>query len=216
MHDEKNASLVEDLSGKTRYALQLNNGCIKIPSGVYFSGDSTLMTWVKFNKLNNFRVNLFSFSNYIHSFNILCDAPTTFQNDEFNFKIRCIFSLNNKNLISAEIECNNLNRHSFFAAECNEWIHLSLVFGNNSLRLYLNNSLKAKTKFEMFKNEYFDTNYIGNQYNENIEYLISYDEIKVFERSLNDYELRKQNGFYESKNFNYKLSQTILTSEFSF
>ena len=111
-------------------------------------------------------------------------------------RIRSILSLNDKPLIAADVEL-----------KLNEWIHLSLVSNNNSLRLYLNNSLKAETFFEMFRNEYFDSNYIGKQNDNNLmEYTIVYDEIKIFERSLNEYELRKQTGFYESNIFKVIIS----------
>lgn len=195
LFDTLNASLVEDRSAKALSALQLNNGYTRLPSGVYFSKDFTLLSWIKYTKR---LANLFSFSNSFHSFNVFFDVSKTVEKNDVHYmmKTQCILSLNDKPLIAADVEL-----------KLNEWIHLSLVSNNNSLRLYLNNSLKAETFFEMFRNEYFDSNYIGKQNDNNLmEYTIVYDEIKIFERSLNEYELRKQTGFYESTIFKVIIS----------
>ena len=54
LYDEVNVTLIQDRFGKSNSALKLNNGYLKIPSGIYFSGDFTITAWVKSNKARHF------------------------------------------------------------------------------------------------------------------------------------------------------------------
>ncbi len=191
--------MTEDRLNKSDSALLLNNGYIRIPSGVYFNGDFTFMAWVKFNRRFT---SLFVFKHSSRSLNIFCDiqAVNEIVSYEYEYdmnrityksynKTQCTVSTLNTNLIITDTEL-----------KLNQWIHLALVFSNNSLRFYLNNTLNGKTSLEMLRNEYFNSNFIGKQGINNLEdYSITYDEIKMFDRSLNEYELRKQTNFHESK-----------------
>jgi len=164
------------------------------------------MTWVKFDKRF---ARIFSFSHPRGNLSVFCDNSKVNSIEHPNnwiYKTQCALSTSNNYSISAETEL-----------KLNEWIHLAFVSNNNSLRLYLNSSLKAKTPFDMFQNEYFESNYIGKQNGNNFEeYSITYDEIKIFQRALNEYELRKQNGLYESKKFFEFKIKTILISRIFF
>ncbi len=47
LYNGYNAVLASDKSNKVQSALSITNGYYKIPSGVYFSGEHTVMVWIK-------------------------------------------------------------------------------------------------------------------------------------------------------------------------
>ena len=185
LYDAHNAFLTEDRSNKANSALIVKSGYIRIPSGVYFNGDFTFMARVKFNQRFS---KLFVFGHSSRTLNIFCDDRVVTEIEDWGrrqksyYKTQCIVSTLNKDLLSKVTELKK-----------DQWMHLALVLSENSLILFLNNTLSGKTSLEMLRNEYFDSNFIGKQ-NEKIldNYSITYDEIKMFDRSLTDYELRNQ------------------------
>ena len=49
----QNASFSSDNNGNTNSSLDLNNGYVKAPDGIYFNGDFTITVWVMPRKFTN-------------------------------------------------------------------------------------------------------------------------------------------------------------------
>jgi hypothetical protein len=171
--------LTKDRLEKPNSALEIEKGYIEIPPGVYFSGDFTITLWIKIISIEL-------------QANIL-----TFGNGDFNDNIKLFL---NHEFITMDITSQS-NKPTFTISltsiKLNEWTHITALLNENNTRIFINGLLTAYDFMppdSMPKNIVRSSNRIGDLNNNNI----FFDEIKIFNRALNQYEIEKEAQVYKS------------------
>lgn len=168
-----NTILIKDRLGKPNSALGLKNGYIKIPSGIYFDCDFTITLWIKLISIGSY-TQILSFGNGNDNDNV-----NLFLNDG----IITLEISSQKNIPSFTLATSNV--------KINEWTHVAVVLNGNNSRIYYDSSLMAFSFSLIDPPKYVirKLNFIGDL-ERNFE--IYYDEIKVFNRALNQYDIEKE------------------------
>ncbi len=147
---------------------------MQAPTAYYFSNEFTIVLWINLYSLKG-KKSLIDFSENFNSNNIgirIEDSKLVFWT-------------------KAQNETNSLKSKSNLVSY--EWIHIAVSFKYNISELYLNGILDNYAYFVPQNNRAnYNTNYIGKSYDFDISFSsIVIDEIKIFNRSLFAYEIKK-------------------------
>ena len=175
-----NASLTSDRFGRPLSALSLSSGFYQMPTRNYFpTGQFTITAWLKLRAYNKFS-RLIDFSN-----GALTDTINLNTRDDMNnFRFR-LYKVN-----SIVGTVNSL------AISLNTWTHVSLSYGNYTLSIYYNGTLKNSNQTSAeFRNMTRSYNYIGRSSNyvggdQNLNAVV--DEVKLFNKALSQKEIEHE------------------------
>lgn len=183
LYDAVNASLTEDRFNKPKSALCLNDGYIKVPSGVYFSGDFTITSWVKVNSARHF-ARILEFGNGAYSDNV----ELSFKYTSYYIHVKTWFLSDTKGFLE-----------SSSPLKPNEWTHVTAVLSGGIAKLYYNAILVASGSQFSPRDVIRKSNYIGRGTfpgDQNADAI--YDEIKIFDHALNEYQIKEDAGISKS------------------
>ena len=175
LFDGVNAILANDQFGKPSSALSLINGYYRVPSGVYFSGDFTIMVWIKVRNYNTW------------------SRIIDFAVGQYNF---VAFSITGDNV--GRPMCETFSTELTWRVEStvelglNIWVHLACTLAQTSGAIYRNgvivsNTLKAYTAGP--QNVVRTSNFIGRANWPNQDPDADFDELKIFNRALSQQEI---------------------------
>ncbi len=172
-----NANLTEDRFGKPNSALFLNDGFVKIPAGVYFRGDFTITAWVKLRERRHF-ARILEFGNGPYSDNI----ELSFKETTSYVHLKTWFQTNTKGFLDSSSPLN-----------LDEWTHVAACFCGGLARLYYNGVLVASGTQYSPRNIIRNNNFIGKgSFDGDQNANAIFDDIKIFDECLNDYEIRDE------------------------
>jgi hypothetical protein len=173
---QSSISFTTDRFGNPYSAIALNAvGFVQVPAGVYFSGDLTIMVWVKINSIQYQGPRVIDFGNGVTSDNILLTAhfqPSSnlplFQTCDSG--ATCKYALGTA------------------ALSTGVWIHLTATLSGTTGTLYMNGSFwGSQTGMPVPRNVTRNNCYIGKSGNYPVDPLadIVFDELKIFNVALN-------------------------------
>ena len=172
----KSVTFSNDHNEKENSALDLNNGYVEAPEGIYFNGDFTISAWFMLRK-NTSYARILDFGNGQASDNIVL----TFLEQNTHFYLY----INNGNYSFNNIVPNPLN--------LNQWYFITACLENTTTRIYLNGSLVLTDKNIIPRNITRSKNYIGkDNWGANVMTDGKIDELKIFNRALNKNEILQQ------------------------
>ena len=170
-----NANLTYDRFNRSNSALDLKNGYYQAPNGVYFNGPFSITAWFYYrsvqygSSLMDFGINTGRQNVFITLFN--GNTPTPY------------VRINNNGSIS---QCGN-TPFQFF-----NWTHIASTYDGNSLKLYMNGISVCQTTSGWPMNITRISNYIGKSYYGSNAYAnATFDEIRFYNRALNQSEIRE-------------------------
>jgi len=178
-----NILFVNDRFCNANSAIFFNNASsLKVPSGVFFSGDFTITVWIylKAALIPNFS-RLIDFGNGNYTDNIY----VKFLN---SMKISYFISINSTTAWTYEIKT-----YSFL--ELNKWFHVTLTLSGTTGYVYVNGSLAATSATIVPRNVLRNINYIGK-----LNQFAIFDDLKFYQGAmsqtqiLNDYIASSNNG----------------------
>jgi hypothetical protein len=156
-------SFVADRFNNSNSAIFFNNGYLQVPSGVYFYGDFTFITWIYLQSYASSWTNIFDFaqSSGSNSVNMIL-----YQGSQLRGNVR-------SSSISKSV--------SF---QLNTWYHVALVLSGTTGYLYVNGILVNSGSFGAPSNVLRTNNYIGNSNSGYSNALAVYDDIKIYQGAL--------------------------------
>jgi hypothetical protein len=176
-------SFITDRLNSPSSAISINYGYIQAPAGVYFSGDFTVTTWFRSDTALVTNCRLFDFGNGQDSNNILVSWAS------------------GKSYITTFTGSSTLgNRHSNNLVKIGKWNHFALTFKTGQLTLYINGNVDVTGTAYTPTGVSRTSNYIGRGNWPCCDPLYcygSFDDFKIFNRSLSQSELLKvMNSYY--------------------
>ena len=175
-----NVYLTDDRFANRFSATNLNNSYYKVPSGVYFNGEFTVSLWIKVGSFSsNARV-------------------LDFTNGEQNDLVQLTFC--NGNSLTPAIRITDLNTgyttvsgQSQTSFKTNEWTHLSFSYYQSNSFIYINGKQTLKFKSSAPTQNVRKNNYIGRSlyFPSDPDTNATFDDIKIFSRSLNEFEIQQ-------------------------
>jgi hypothetical protein len=178
-----NAGLTSDRFGIPDSALNLTNGYLQVPPGVYFNGtELSIMSWVKPRSFRKFS-RLIDFGNGADQDNVflsLCEYYYSLPHLDFIMEGNKIWVLSTKQL------------------QLNQWQHLAGVYSFPYLYIYIDGILAtpsgSKTTLPSFslKNVVRTSNFLGrsNWYPSDEDTNADIDDLKIFNRALSQQEIQ--------------------------
>ena len=159
-------------------ALDLNNGYVQAPEGIYFNGDFTISAWVMLKKDTKYG-RILDFGNGQRSDNIVLSFSDNLTRMVYLYTI-------NESAEKSSIATSALN--------LNEWYFITACLENNTIKIYLNGSLVLSDQTQIIPRNITRTkNYIGKSNWEGDEMVDGkIDELKIFNRALNASEILNQ------------------------
>jgi len=177
LYDGKNVSLTEDRFGKPNSALRLNYGSLRIPSGIYFAGDFTISAWVKLNKARHF-ARIIEFGNGAYADNV---ELSVYSSSSY-IHMKTWFKTNTKGFLV-----------SGTPLELNRWTHIASVLNGGKAKIYFNGVQVAEGSQYLPRNVSRNINSIGvGNFPGDESADAYYDEIKIFNRALDEYEIHDE------------------------
>ncbi len=176
-----NYALAKDRFGNSNSALDLNTGYMNFPSGVYFVGDFTLMTWIYWRQaVSSSRI--FDFGNGPLKDNVLIGS-----------------NLNANQLYVGIVQSNQNFMPSIVYTKpisLNVWYHLSYVQSGSTGTLYLNGTAVVAGILNPPQSVVRNSNFIGKSNNlTDVLTNAVLDEIKIYNVALsNTHILNEFNG----------------------
>lgn len=174
LSEPKNVHLATDRFDNSNSALQLENGYLKVPLGVYFSDSFTVTVWFKLNSLRyNSRIIDFGdgvSDNVVIGFDELTSHIVVMIFDE-SYKTEMI---------------------SKTAINLNVWTYLAVVFHEGKAEIYLNGTCDSSGSLYIPRNVRRFSNLIGKSNwatNQNIHAYL--DDLKIFNRALTSSEINE-------------------------
>jgi hypothetical protein len=165
-------------------AIYFNKGYLKVPNGVYFSGDFTFTAWIYLKSYQSWS-RIFDFGNGSPSDNVFLGMINA----------------------TSQIKGNILNGSSFSSIKAsssislNEWYFISFVLSGTTGFIYVNGNQVANGTLNVPKNITRTHNYIGKSYSRShLNADAIYDEFKIYEGALsssdimNEYKISSNNG----------------------
>ena len=176
LYDGKNVSLTEDRFGNPNSALLLRNGHLSIPM-VYLAGDFTITAWVKLKEARHF-ARIIEFGNGPYSDNI----ELSFTEKTNYIHLKTWFKTNSKGFLNTGTPL-----------KLNHWTHISAVLNGGEAKLWFNAIQVAVGSQYSPRNVSRNINFIGKGNFPGDESADAvFDEIKVFNKSLDEYEIKDE------------------------
>ena len=161
-------------------AIYFNGGYLKVPPGVYFSGDLTVIAWVYLKQNISLNSRIIDFSNGNYSDNV-CMV----MNSYFSTTIRLNSTIGSGLSTSSPLVTN-------------QWYHFAFTLNGTNGIIYINGTLvKTSSSFLVPRGVNRTVNFIGN-----VSPNSTYDDIKIYHGALsaaqilNDYIVTSNNGTY--------------------
>ena len=156
-------SYTADRFNNSNSAIYFNNGNFQVPSGFYFSGDFTFITWINFPSFTNGWSSVFGFSqsNQANTVSMILSSSSNGQGYAF------------------------VNGQSFSFTQnfqLNTWYHLAYVLRGTTGSIYINGVFITSGTLQTPLKVTRTNNYIGNS-NYGNAYAV-YDEVKLFQGAL--------------------------------
>ena len=177
-----NILFVNDRFCNANSAIFFNNASsLKVPSGVFFSGDFTITVWIYLKAALPDDSRLIDFGNGNYTDNIY----VKFWN---SMKISYFISINSTTAWTYEISTYSL-------LELNKWFHVTLTLSGTTGYVYVNGSLAATSATIVPRNVLRNINYIGK-----LNQFAIFDDLKFYQGAmsqtqiLNDYIASSNNG----------------------
>ena len=175
LFDGVNASLANDQFGKPSSVLSLVNGYYKVPNGVYFSGDFTIMVWIK--------VRNYNFWSRIIDFSLGQTNCVAFSisGDNVGRPMCEIFSTQHTWRVESTVELG-----------LNTWVHFTCTLAQTSGAIYRNGLIVSNTVIAYTagpQNVVRNSNFIGRGNWQNQDADADFDELKIFNRALSQQEI---------------------------
>ncbi|RNA15340.1 Alginate lyase N-terminal domain-containing, partial [Brachionus plicatilis] len=167
-----NAFTTADRHGNENAAIRLKSGYYRVPEGVYFNGDFTVMAWAKVNKLVSFS-RLFDFGVSRSSVLIFLSEAGTGKPgvDVISSKDLFTYSTFNK------------------PVELSKWFHIAAVLKDSILSLYFNCTFQSSHLSNIPTRINRNLNFIGKSNMGNPNADADIDDFKIFNRALNIQEI---------------------------
>ena len=180
-----NYKFVADRFNKSNSAIYFHNGYLKVPPGVYFSGDFTVTAWVNFNSLQRWQ-RIFDFGNAL----TMPKAPAL-DNVFFALAYRTL------NLVIDTVNgSNKLEYRVSSEINLNQWYHVTYVLQGNTGTVYVNGTNVGSGPQNTPRNVTRNYNYIGKSwFPADALADATYDEIKIYSGALQVTDILKE---YES------------------
>ena len=174
--------LTNDRFGNPNSALELSNGYLQVPPGVYFNGKFTFTAWV-YPKSFALYARLFDFGNGSPSDNVffaLCNSVGFFPYLYVYFG-----GAFQDMLLPRDIQVPSLN------IKINDWSHFAVQFDGGSFLFYLNGVLTSKRTGAMGPPNVIRTfNYFGkSNWVSDANANAIFDEIRIYDRVLSQSEI---------------------------
>ena len=179
-----NISFVNDRFCNANSAIFFNNAsALKVPPGVYFSGDFTITIWIYLKAFQSHNTRLIDFGNGNYA-----DTVFAFYN---SMQIKYFISLNSTTKWSYGMSTNSL-------IELNKWYHVTFTLSGTTGYVYVNGSLAVnRSTMIVPRNILRNLNYIGLYYA-----IAIFDDLKFYQGAmsqaqiLNDYIISSNNGIF--------------------
>ena len=201
-YEGQNAALTSDRFGVALSALDLSNGYIQIPPGIYFNGDYTVTSWIYIRSFTNW-ARIIDFGNEGQINNVVM----AFAHDSSG-QLGQYFTVGSSWLL-------------FFGSTrvlpLNTWLHVAFVLSYPNAFIYINGSLDSTaTATGEPKNLTRTSNFIGRSHKYPVERDANavIDELKIYNRGLNESEVN-----YDMTNQKYaktKIHSTTSTTSITF
>jgi hypothetical protein len=178
-----NYSFTNDRFCSPNSAIYFNHGYLQVPTGVYFSGNFTMMAWI-YLKTYQFWTRIFDFGNGPVSDNIYLSMIETTSNMQ-----ACIYEGSSYALINPPSVIN-----------LNNWYFISFVLSRTTGYIYVNGNLVANGTLNIPNNITRTSNYIGKSNWDAPSADAIYDEFKIYQVALssddimNEYLISSNNG----------------------
>ena len=175
------APFSNDHNGKANSSLDLNNGHVSVPNGIYFNGDFTITVWTMLR--------------IITSGSILDFANNQNSNGEISDNI--ILGFNNSANVYLRIFNGTADSLTIVDSPLilNQWCFISACLENRTTKIYLNGTLvDSKNSSQIPINITRTSNYIGKSNWNNLMTDLKIDELKIYNRALNEAEILKEMG----------------------
>ncbi len=205
-----NAGFIRDRFRNNNSALNLENGYLQAPSGVYFNGGSyTFMAWVYPRSFN-----FYTKDPPPNELQILSSHILNFGNGQEIDNVVFSFSFSHPNegrafqaIYKGKSQVLWLMSSYYNKLKIGEWTHLAFVFSSSTLKsyIYINGKLEiSETANDSPNNVLRTSNYIGksNSIKEKQATDAVIDELKIFSLDLAQSQIQKEmeNEYYLSKN----------------
>ena len=171
-------SFVEDRFGHPNSAIYFNNGYIKIPEGVYFSGDFSVTFWMNF-KTNKIRRHLFNFGNGPESDNVL-SVLDDLEIELHIYPYAKAFVVGKSKII-----------------EVNKWYHLAFVMEKDVGIIYVNGNHYKSAQTNTPRDVLRKQNFFGHEYWGRTNEIL--DEFKIYRGALSSSDV--MNTYQNGNNF---------------
>ena len=181
LYDGVNAQLTNDRSGRPCSALSLTIGYYKVPNGIYFTGDFTVMVWVK--------------ARSYRTWSRVIDFASAGPSNAF------IFALTGDTVGRPTLELyssgTTLRVQSTVDLGLNTWVHVACTLAQTSGLIY-RNGVAMSTLISAYtagpQNIIRTLNYVGrsNWYPGNDDTDADFDELKIFNRALTQQEIANE------------------------
>ena len=195
MYNGVNASFIADRLGNINSAVYLNNGYYRAPPDVYFSGDHTVALWISVKQISN-SIRIIDFGNGNKSDNVYLYAS-------YNATISGPFSL------IFNMDQSQPRVFSNTALQLNVWTHLASTYSNGTCKIYVDGNLTGAGNCQVPRAVNRSKSYVGTSENQNRYLNAEIDELRIYNRSLNETEL---NQMIASSSLNYMACSTTNTS----
>lgn len=163
LYDGLSYSYVPDRFNNLNSAISFNYGYLRVPSGVYFNGDSSITTWINFKSFTF----ILSFGNIGFSDYIFIDVSS-----------ENIYCLTYQGSLSTSV-------YTLNQLQLNTWTHVAFIIKGTIGNIYVNGVLKS-TYFSQLQplNVVRTSNYIGKNDHGKPNAFAIYDDVKIFKGAL--------------------------------
>lgn len=157
-------------------AIYFNNGYLQVPPGVYFSGDFTLIAWIKLNSYVNYQ-RILDFGN----------GKSPKDNIYFGFD-----GTSGNLIVETSISDENKLLTVSSSLELNQWYHIAFVLRGNTTYVYLNGSIVGSRDQHRPRNVTRNNNYIGKSWNSNDSYAdATISDLKIFQEGMQPTDIKE-------------------------
>ena len=184
-----NYLFTNDRFNNANSSIHFNNGFLKVPTGCYFSGDFSVVAWVKLNSNNPYQ-RLFDFANGPDMDNVVLDFTS------------------NREMIAFIAGSNAVIAYNYFL-ELGAWYHLGFVIQGTTGYFYVNTTEIKRSSFSAAPNVTRTKNFIGRSNYEDTDANATYDDIKIYEGVLTQTEIH--NEFLGCSNIKRGKTNLLLT-----
>jgi hypothetical protein len=185
-------SFVPDRFCSPNSAIYFNKGYLKVPSGIYFSGNFTFTAWIYLKSYQSWS-RIFDFGNGQTSDNVVLSMV-----DSTSQLTGSLFKGSSRSFIETSSSSSKIN--------LNEWYFISFVLNGTIGYIYVNGDQVATNTLNVPNNITRTSNYIGKSNYDDPNADAIYDELKIYQGALSSADILNEYK-KNSKNGNIKLNR---------